>query len=192
MALIGVWTNSSYNPLTYEQQQNNAYYIWQYFQARGWTMESVSAMLGNIQFESYINPAQWQAGHTIEDPNYPNDTGFGLVQWTPWQKYAEWAGSDYRTNYQKQLARIQYELENGLQWITQYGNMSFYDFTQSTASVSYLARVFEYNYERGTWSDYRSQYAENWYTYLSGSPQPPAPGGGNIPRWLLFKIKGLI
>lgn len=190
MALVGVWTNSSTNPLTYEQQQNNAYYIWQYFYAKGWTMESVSAMLGNMQFESYINPAQWQAGHNIQDTS-DQYSGFGLVQWTPWWNYTNWAGSGWQTNYVKQLDRIQYELENGLQWITQYGNMSFYDFTQSTASVSYLARVFEYNYERGTWSDYRSQYAENWYTYLSGHPQPPAPGG-TLPVWLLFKLKGLI
>lgn len=191
MALYGNWNNGqATQSLTQAQLQSNAQQIWGYFYDKGWTLESVCGMLGNIQFESYINPAQWQTGHTIEDPNYPNDTGFGLVQWTPWQKYANWAGSSWRTNYTKQLDRIQYELENGEQWIavSSYGYMSFYDFTQSTQSPSYLAQVFEYSYERGTWNNARSTYANNWYTYLSGDPPPP-PVGGNLPIWLMFKLR---
>lgn len=182
--MIGVWTNN--NPFnegfTTANQQQNAREIWGYFQGKGWTLEAVSGMLGNIQYESWINPAQWETNFPIYGAG-----GFGLVQWTPWTNYTDWAGSGWETNYRKQLDRIQYELDNGLQWQAkpQYGNMSFYDYTQSTQTPEYLAEVFEYSYERGTWSDYRKTYARNWYTYLGGvGPLTP-----HIPIWLLFKLK---
>lgn len=186
--MIGNWNNgSALSALTQEQREQNAREIWGYFQARGWTLESVSGMLGNIHYESGINPAQWQTGHTIEDPAYPNDTGYGLVQWTPWQKYSTWAGDDWRTNYRKELERIQWELDNGEQWIPKpaYGDMTFQQFTQSTQTPEYLAEVFEYSYERGTWASDRATYARQWYDYLGGAgPISPRP-----PIWLLFKLK---
>ena len=186
--MIGNWNNgNALSALTEEERQRNAREIWGYFQARGWTLESVSGMLGNIHYESGINPAQWQTGHTIEDPNYPNDTGYGLVQWTPWQKYANWAGDDWRINYRKELDRIQWELDNNEQWIpvSSYGSMTFQQFTQSTQTPEYLAEVFEYSYERGTWAASRSTYARTWYEYLGGvGPISPRP-----PIWLLFKLK---
>jgi len=187
--MIGNWNNGeALQALSEADRQHNARVIWGYFQGKGWTLEAVSGMLGNIHYESGINPGQWQTGHIIEDPAYPNDTGFGLVQWTPWQNYAEWANYNIHGNYNKQLDRIQYELENGIQWIAkpQYGNMSFYDFTQSTQTPSYLAEVFEYSYERGTWADIRSTYANQWYEYLGGAGPIV---GGDIPIWLLFKLK---
>lgn len=186
--MIGNWNNgNALQALTEEQRQQNAREIWGYFQARSWTLESVSGMLGNIHYESGINPAQWQTGHTIEDPAYPNDTGYGLVQWTPWQKFANWAGDDWRTNYNKELARIQWELDNNDQWIpvSSYGNMTFQQFTQSTQTPEYLAEVFEYSYERGHWAADRATYARQWYDYLGGV----GPITHNIPIWLLFKLK---
>lgn len=186
--MIGNWNNGqALSALTEEQRQQNAREIWGYFQQRGWTLESVSGMLGNIHYESGINPAQWQTGHTIEDPAYPNDTGYGLVQWTPWQKYANWAGDDWRTNYNRELTRIQWELENNEQWISvsSYGSMTFQQFTQSTQTPEYLAEVFEYSYERGRWASDRATYARQWYDYLGGA----GPITHNIPIWLLFKLK---
>lgn len=183
--MIGVWTNN--NPFnegfTQANQEQNAREIWGYFQSRGWTLEAVSGMLGNIEYESWINPAQWETNFAIYGAG-----GFGLVQWTPWTKYTDWAGSGWESNYRKQLDRIQYELDNGLQWEEkpQYGSMSFYDFTQSTQTPEYLAEVFEYSYERGTWSDYRKTYARKWYDYLGGAGPIV---GGEIPIWLLFKLK---
>lgn len=181
----GYFTNQ--NPFnvgfTTEQQQQNAREIWGFFQGENWTLEAVSGMLGNMELESYINPGQWET-------NFPvyGQGGFGLVQWTPYTNYSTWAGSDWESNWNKQLQRIQYELENGLQWIpvSAYGNMTFYDFTQSTQTPEYLAEVFEYSYERGTWSDLRKTYARKWYDYLGGAGPIV---GGNIPIWLLFKLK---
>ena len=134
----GVWTNG--NPFnagfTQAQQQNNAREIWGFFQAQGWTLEAVSGMLGNMEVESFINPGQWEQQFPIYGAG-----GFGLVQWTPWSKFSEWAGADWESNYRKQLQRIQYELENDIQWIpvAQDGYMSFYDFSVSTMAPGDLA-----------------------------------------------------
>lgn len=168
---------------TTAQQQNNAREIWGFFQSRGWTMESVSGMLGNMQLESYVNPGQWETSYPIYGAG-----GFGLVQWTPYTNFSNWAGADWETNYNKQLQRIQYELDNGLQWIpvAQDGYMTFQEFTQSTLPADDLAMIFERGYERGTPAEaQRRAYALAWYDYLGGAgPISPKP-----PIWLLFKLK---
>lgn len=182
----GVWTNG--NPFnqgfTTEQQQNNAREIWGYFQNRNWTLEAVSGMLGNMEVESHINPGQWEEAYPIYGAG-----GFGLVQWTPWSKFSEWAGAGWESNYIKQLDRIQYELDNDLQWIpvAQDGYMTFQQFTQSTRTPGDLAMVFERGYERGTpLEETRRANANKWYEYLGGvGPLTP-----KVPVWLLFKLKG--
>ena len=137
-----------------------------------------------MELESYINPAQWETQYPIYGAG-----GFGLVQWTPWTNFSEWAGSGWETNYNKQLQRIQYELDNGLQWIpvAQDGYMSFYDFTQSTMDPGDLAMIFERGYERGTPAEaQRRANAAKWYEYLGGAGPIV---GGSVPIWLLFKLK---
>ena len=59
--------------------------------------------------------------------------------------------------------------------------MSFRQFTQSTESPTYLAKVFINNYERPANPDQpqRGVWAENWYSVLVGGTTPPHsdPGG---------------
>ena len=181
------WTNQ--NPMWSRQQKaQNVDIIAGYFLNKGWTLESICAMLGNMEVEGLFNPAQWQIGHIIEDPNPYNDTGFGLVQWTPWQKYTDWCdanGYDWRNNYDYELDRIQYEMENGLQWQSDrpgiHYDESFYDFTQSTASLDYLTPMFFWCYEYGTpMLDTRIANAYYWWSYLTDNPPPP-PGPGPYP-----------
>lgn len=52
------WGNTydSSQALTLEQEQVNARYIWAYLQAKGWTLNAVAGVLGNMQSESSINP----------------------------------------------------------------------------------------------------------------------------------------
>ena len=52
------WGNTydSSNPLTYEQMKINATYISNYLLSKGWTLNAISGMLGNMQSESAINP----------------------------------------------------------------------------------------------------------------------------------------
>lgn len=202
--MIGVWTNQ--NPFnvgyTGADQLQNAREMYGYFDSKGWTLEALSGMLGNMNDESYLNPAQWQIGGIIEDPDPNNTEGFGLVQWTPWQNYptapfGSWsAGANWRTDYIRQLDRIQYEVDydtqypNQGQWITsaQSGNLTFKQFTESTATPADLAYYFFYGYERGTWSISRQTAAQYWYTTLQNyGPLPPQ--GRKLPIWLLFKLK---
>lgn len=176
--------------LSRSEMQNNAELIWGFFKAQGWTLESVSGMLGNMQSESSINPGIWQ-NLTV---NYNN--GFGLTQWTPATKYINWAGSDYKNGY-LQCERIIWELDNHEQWISTSGYpLSFKTFSTSTESPEYLAQAFLKNYERPKDQNqpWRSTQAREWYEYLGGTtppdpPDPPTPTG-NWPRskiWMYMR-----
>lgn len=171
------------NPgMTEAQKQNNVNIIAAYFRGLGWTDNAISAVCGNMEIESWLNPGQFETGY-----NYSDQKGFGLVQWTPRTKFSDWAGADWRTNYNLQLQRIKYELDNGLQWEPKaaYNYMTFAEFTQSTATPEYLVMAFEYSYESGTpMTEQREAAARKWYNYLGGTPTP-----GNIPIWMLFKIR---
>ncbi|MBO0475402.1 phage tail protein, partial [Enterococcus ureasiticus] len=91
-------------------QEKNAWAIWSYFKARGWTEESIAGMLGNMQSES---------GIVADIDEVGGGGGYGLVQWTPKSKLVDWCnarGLDYRT-IDSQCQRIQWEMENEQQWI---------------------------------------------------------------------------
>lgn len=170
---------------TQQQRAQNVDIIAGYFLDNGWTPNAVAAMLGNMQAESYINPGQWQHGYPVG--SYSPTCGYGLVQWTPWyEKIGPWTDNDL-TNYDLQLTRIQYEVDNNIQWENDrpgiHYDESFYDFTQSTASIDYLTRCFFWCYEYGTWSDNRITWANYWYTYITDNPPPPpTPGPSPHPR----------
>ena len=153
--------------LSTTEQQNNALIIREFFRARGWTLNAIAGMLGNIEVESTVNPGIWESFVVQGDGN-----GFGLVQWTPWTKYQQWAGADWQTNYNKQLERIIWEMDNGEQYYpTNSYPETFREFSQSTKSAYYLAGAFLYNYERPAEPDPadRGNRAEVWYKFLQGS-----------------------
>ena len=72
-------------PLSQSEMEVNATYIYSYLNDMGWTLNSISALLGNLQAESTINPGRWQNENVGSNSN-----GYGLVQWTPATKYFEW------------------------------------------------------------------------------------------------------
>lgn len=171
-------------PLTEAEMKVNAVYIYSALLAEGWTINAIAGMLGNMQAESSLNPGRWQS----DDP-FNLSLGFGLVQWTPSSKYTNWCadqGLTDPTQMDHNLARIKYEVENGLQWIstTTYG-FSFKEFTKSTRSVSDLAKAFLLNYERPADQTqsvqiYRASLAEQWYTILTGqTPSQPGSSSGS-------------
>lgn len=181
--------------LSMSEMENNATLIWNFFGNRGWTIEAVSGMLGNMQSESSINPAIWQDLSPWGDPTYH---GYGLVQWTPYTKITEWLvvrGYDISDGY-GQCERIQEELESGLQWIpSETYPISFEEFSQSTDSPYELGMTFLYNYERPSSLNQpnRGKQAEYWYTFLSGKdPEPPIPDPTFKPRkmpvWMYCKL----
>lgn len=137
---------------------NNAIMVWMYFKSRGWTMEAVAGMLGNMQMESMINPTS------------TDGIAYGLVQWTPISKLEQWCIDE---NYmledgRGQCARIQYEMENEIQWFTADYNMTFREYSQNAGDPQELAHVFMANYERPYYFSYweRATFAQYWYDYL--------------------------
>ena len=157
--------------LSLEEMQNNAVMIRDYFILKGWTLNAICGMLGNIQTESTINPQLWES---LDEGNLQG--GYGLVQWTPATKYIDWAGSDYQDGT-RQCDRIIYELENNLQWIsTSQYPMTFAEFSVSNDTPYNLAMVFIANYERPLDPNQpiRGEQANYWYEYLRGIT-PPQP-----------------
>ena len=169
--------------LTLAEMQNNASIIYERFTKKGWTLNAIAAMLGNMQTESWINPWVW------EGFQQNNNNGYGLVQWTPATKYINWAGADWQ-NPEKEIERIQYEVDNNLQWGANaaIGNppITFQEFTISMLPVETLANYFLWYYERpfDPHQPNRATQARYWYDYLLNNPIP----SGSIPTWLLFQL----
>lgn len=171
--------------LTTTQKNVNALYIYRYLSAKGWTLQAISGILGNIEHESAINPGRWQS------ENIGNlSGGYSLTQWTPASKYIDWCSSKGFTDPSEMdsaLARIIYEVQFGGQYYTtaDYPE-TFSEFTKSTESPYYLACAFAWNYERswvvlyGTEEEKealrqtRGSSAEKWFQFLSGE-EPPTP-----------------
>jgi len=161
-----VVTKNAY--LTREEMTINANYIMNYLLQRGWTKNAIAGMLGNMETESTINSGIWQnldAGNTA--------LGFGLVQWTPATKYIEWAtANNYNiTDINGQLERLQYEMDNGIQWIaTDEYPITFAQFKVSTQTPEYLAQAFLKCYERPKDQNQpdRSTQARYWFNNLDG------------------------
>lgn len=167
-------THSSNSYLSLSQMKDNAEYIFNYFGSRGWTTNSICAMLGNMQRESTINPGLWQ---NMDEGN--TSLGLGLVQWTPATNLINWCEAhdvDY-LDITSQCERIIYELQNGLQYYeTDDYPETFEEFTQSTESIEYLTTAFLKNYERAGVEalDERIENAEYWYSYFEGE-EPDEP-----------------
>lgn len=155
----------------------NAEYIYRYLGSRGWTLNAVAGMLGNMETESTINPAIWQ---NLDEGN--TSLGYGLVQWTPATKilgYCDAIGASY-TSMDAQLQRIIYERDNGLQYYqTDAYPLSFTAFSTSKESPEYLANAFLLNYERPADQSQpnRATQARKWYNALSGVD---VGGGGEV------------
>lgn len=163
--------------LSRAEMENNAREVYNHFSALGWSLNAISALLGNMESESNINPGIWES-LTVD-----YSRGYGLTQWTPATKYTDWAGSDY-ANGNKQCNRIQYEMENGLQWFLNpqapivEPPITFKEFSTSTLDVVTLANYFLWYYEHPatTIQPNRGEQAKVWYEFLSGTePDIPTP-----------------
>lgn len=142
----GSWYGGN-NYLTVKQQQFNAKAITNFLKNLSnynWSNNSICAILGNMSFESGLNPQLGEVG----------GSGYGLVQWTPKSNLISRAkaikqGSSYDTMY-TQLSVIDYEVKNGIQWIktTRYP-LTFKEFIEDTThDIKYLTGAWLCNYER--------------------------------------------
>ena len=160
--------------LSQSEMETNARYIYNYLGSRGWSINAIAGMLGNMETESSINPGIWEGLNAGTGP------GFGLVQWTPYTNYTVWcAGRSLDPSHMDSaLLRIEYELDNGLQYYpTASYPESFAQFKVSTKTPYYLAMAFLANYERPAdpVQPARGRQAEYWYEFLSGEPAPVDP-----------------
>lgn len=159
------WTIGNYY-LTETQMQGNAIEVFKFFSERGWSVNAIAGMIGNMESESNINPGIWQ---NLQEGNYSG--GFGLVQWTPAANYTDWASANGYgiTDPQGQMVWIDTQTVSTGQWIpTSDYNISFESFQTSSQSPEWLASAFLKNFERAgveVESDRRSQ-ARKWYEYL--------------------------
>lgn len=181
--------NSS-NSLNLNQMKVNATYIYNYLKNKGWTLNAIAGLLGNMQSESAINPGRWQSD------NVGNlNLGYGLVQWTPATKYINWIGvANDPSKMDNNLSRIEYERQNNLQWIsTSLYPISFNEFIVSTDTPETLASVWLKNYERAgvEVESERRENARYWFEYLGGII-PPTPIKPKIKKpfnWVLYSNK---
>lgn len=161
--------------------RNNATIVRDYLTAKGWSLNAIAGLLGNMQSESTINPGIWQ---NLNENNLSG--GFGLVQWTPATNFTNWADSlGYAwTDGDAQLKWIDEQTTAFGQWIsTEAYPMTFNEFKTSTATPEYLASAFLKNFERAgveVEAQRRSQAVE-WYSFISSGSTPtpnPNPGTG--------------
>ncbi|MGX7048190.1 hypothetical protein RU86_GL001515 [Lactococcus piscium] len=166
-------------------QQQVAEQIWNYLTSRGWTKQSVSALLGNMQSESGIIADRWES-----DRIGNMSGGYGLVQWTPATKYINWAQSNGLV-YQdviSQCKRLEWEVANSQQFYNP--NMTFAQFTKSTQSPEVLADIFIRYYERpfNPNQPARGIQARYWLELLKGNTNDNQKGEKKMT--IIFNYKG--
>lgn len=169
----------------------NASYIYRYFHSKGWSNKAIASILGNMSVESSLNPGRWQSD------NVNNlDGGYGLVQWTPATNYINWCANNGIVDYSEMdsnLARIQYEFDNNLQWIsTDSYPISFEEFSKSNESIEYLTTAFLKNYERAGVEhlETRINYSNMWYEGMQDYDDNDYPDIPDTPSTSIKKKKG--
>ena len=142
------WISEYQRWLSESESLQNAQMVADHF-GQDWTPEAIAALCGNMRHESSINPDMYEYGYAWED-----NRGYGLVQWTPRSKYWDWAtaqGLNPRHG-DSQLARIDYEVDNNIQWIatSEFNYMTFAEFRSNAGgwTVDYLTEAFTWSYER--------------------------------------------
>lgn len=163
---------NQYGSMNASEMQNNAVLFYNRMKD-SFSNNAICGMLGNIQWESYINPGQWQGSYDVGDMN----GGFGLVMWTPASKIFTALGESNAYDGDAQTDSIKNLVAN--EWLTtETYPMSWDEFKSSDLGVKYLADVFCYNYERAgsLHLTERETYAQEWFDYFSENPPDPGPG----------------
>lgn len=178
--------------LTEDETLNNAYIFYGIFSNLGYSLETISALAGNAEAESGINPELEEDG----------GTGYGIFQWTPKNDLIEACNSLNLSPYTDGTVQCNcldgelFVLEN--QWYTTNAFITPYipsgatadmvgvtaqEFKENTLgwSPDKLAILFMVAYERPNrnpainHTELRQQLALKWYNIFSDSPVPPTP-----------------
>jgi LysM repeat protein len=186
------WVHPNDTFLTDTEKMNNAQIVANYFKtaAGGWVKEAIAALCGNMAHESSLNPDMHELGYG-DSP----DRGYGLVQWTPMTKYTDWASANGLPwdDGNSQLARINYEVDNNIQWFNnpntpEFDSVSFADFRSGAGmDVDTLTKCFMAKYEHPNWTAGmnsladRQAYARSYYDSLDWTGTGGSTGGGTTP-----------
>lgn len=186
---------------TSPEAANNADMFRQVLTERGWSVNAIAGLLGNVENESGYNPWRWQSDDvlnswdtaTIRDSYY---NAYGLFQFTPAGKYIYSSAAQAFPGYGPNFNDITGSLGDGTAQLLYidagYGGyyetaaypLSLAQFKQSELAPSYLAEAWLFNYERpadpGATIDARREAANYWYEYFQGHPAP-----GFLPLWLM-------
>lgn len=199
MGFVG--KNTGAYALESAEAEQNAKAVCDVLMPKGWTVEAICGVLGNIGAESGYNPFRWQNDNVlpINDPriDYQNSHAYGLCQFDPAGKYINYAQSypGYAPNYSNHPGNPT-DGKAQMLWINDHADyiptqsfpLSYAEYKVATIdnyTIQYLTMTWFYNYERGTWSNTRVSAATYWYNKLRNYQ----PTGASIPIWLLFKIK---
>ena len=155
-----------------EEQKHNANCIKSYFQSEGWTLESICGMLGNMQYDSSINPAfimeynrtllpdnaenltllpnyvmQYFFGDEYQDPN-TMDYGLGLCQWS----------TTTTRNYLQQAYCVAYGVVSHYNWYDGWGQIKRIkterdNDMQGTSRYFQVVDVAGYHYSFATYAE---------------------------------------
>lgn len=184
---------TAYNALTLAQQTENAYEFQDYFDGY-MRLEAMAGILGNIMYESGLNPGQQEHGW-----NGSTSYGYGLIQWTPGTVIINWTAGLGLNWYDgaAQCYRIQCEGEGtqgaGGTWLP----TSAYPYSWSQycqlLNVDEATKAYFYERERGTWNIQRLDWANYWFEVITGHtptpPDPPTPSSDNRIVILMKKKK---
>ena len=161
-----------------DKLHTNARYIYKYLTKQGFSKAAICAVLGNFQVESSLNPGIWQF------VNYGG--GYGLGQWTPPEKFFDWAVSVdgiphantsvvnalSRTDPQKLMdAELAFFIWDFTLRNDVFQNSSAWTLAKfkagTGAQLEQLTREFFKCYEQAdnTSGDLRVEYAEKWYKF---------------------------
>lgn len=187
---------------TRAEMENNAACLYQTFYAKGWTIEAIAGLCGNIEQESTFNPDLIEIG----------GTGHGLVQWTPptdlynvldylYGSHTDW-GDPVK---QCEALYAEYQKANGTippvtvpdfdkQWYpTAAYPISWDDWSHSTSDPGELALAFMANYERpAAMHPERADLARAWYQYLlTVDPYGNNPGNAkkHLKIWQMIRYR---
>lgn len=195
-------TTAQYQVLTNEEMQENAVEFYNYFTNRygnSITLEAICGMLGNIHLESVMNP-----GSMSSNDEYDQNTGWGLIQWTPPTDLTNWITSKQYSTWCDGAAQCELIGDEGDgndpsvsgRWlITPDYQYTWAEFLLLT-SVDEATAAYCFERERAGVVSLatRQQYAQQWYTYLSGvinpfvPPTPPTPTRiKKMPLWMMLK-----
>lgn len=181
----------------------NIYYI---LYTRGWTLNAVAGLLGNIEAESGLNPWRWESDIVLASTDMAliqssSIHGYGFTQFTPSGKYILDANAQalptYAPNFSDAAgdpadgeAQIIFVDEHADYIATSSFPMSYAQYKASELSPEYLAAVWVYNYERPGSYDHvpdRQAAARYWYDLLQNMPLIPPTGKKikKLPIWMM-------